>query len=69
MRQKSAIGDLVRAYFALGYCAADIGKALGRSPQRIRQVMREQGLVAPRIRTEADIPESLRNETLRFRNC
>lgn len=65
---KAELYPLVADYHACGYPLVDIAFALKRSPERIRQVLIDQGLIRPRIRSDADIPVHLLERTLAFRN-
>lgn len=67
-RQKPELVALVCDLAALGYGASSIGRALQRSPERIRQIMRDASITKPRIRTVDDLPPDLRQRVLAFRN-
>ncbi len=59
--------DLVQAFRERGYGASDIARAVHRSPERIRQIMRDLRLSKPHIRSDADIPQDLLDRVLAIR--
>jgi len=65
--KKSDLHAIVADLCAAGYCAADIARALGRSHERIRQLMRDMHLSKPRMRTLEDLPHDLRQRVMMFR--
>lgn len=67
-RQKAELVALVCDLAALGYGASSIARALQRSPERIRQIMRDVSITKPRIRTVDDLPDHMRERVLAFRN-
>lgn len=60
--------DLVEEFRARGYGASDIARAVHRSPERIRQIMRDLRLTRPRINRDADIPADLRDRAIAARD-
>lgn len=67
-RQPRPLLNLVQSLRDRGYGASDIARAVHRSPERIRQIMRDLRITKPKIRTDADIPEDLRDDVLAIRN-
>lgn len=65
---KAELYPLVADFHHAGYPAADIARALKRSPERIRQALFDQGLLRPRIKTDDDIPQQFLERVLAFRN-
>ena len=65
-QSKTELYTLVGDLHAVGYRATDIGKALNRSPERVRQILRDIGLFQPRVRTVDDLPLFLRVRVLAF---
>lgn len=65
--RKSDLHAIVADLSAAGYCAADIARALNRSHERIRQLMRDLHLAKPRMRTIEDLPHDLRERVKMFR--
>lgn len=63
---KTALYTLVGDLHAVGYRATDIGLALHRSPERIRQILRDIGLSQPRLRSVDDLPQFLRVRVVAF---
>lgn len=66
-RQLRPLVELVELLRKRGYGASDIARALHRSPERIRQIIRDLSLSRPRIKTDADIPADLRERVLAIR--
>lgn len=66
-RKPRPLLDLVQAFRSRGYGASDIARAVHRSPERIRQIMRDLRITRPRIRSDDDIPHDLRDPTLAIR--
>lgn len=60
--------DLVQEFRARGYGASDIARAVHRSPERIRQIMRDLRITRQRIKSDADIPADLLDRTLAARD-
>lgn len=67
-RQPRPLLDLVEELRARGYGASDIARAVHRSPERIRQIMRDLRLTRPRINRDADIPADLLDRVLSVRH-
>lgn len=53
---KAIVADLR----ALGYGASDISRAVQRTPERVRQILRDLQLTRPKLRTIDDLPPDLR---------
>ena len=67
-RQPRVLLDLVDEFHSRGYGASDIARAVHRSPERIRQIMRDLRLTRPRINHDADIPADLLDRALSVRH-
>jgi hypothetical protein len=65
---KLELYSIVADLEAHGYRAADIARALDRSSERIRQILRDLGVNRPRIRSTDDLPPHLRERVVAFRN-
>lgn len=59
-QRKAELVAIVADLLALRYCHADIGRVVGRTPQRIGQIAADIGLTAPSLRTREDLPHDLR---------
>ncbi len=66
-QQHRPLADVVQELRDRGYGASDIARALRRSPERIRQIMRDLRITRPRIRTDSDIPADLMDRVLAIR--
>jgi phenylalanyl-tRNA synthetase beta subunit len=66
-QQLRPLVEVVELLRKRGYGASDIARALNRSPERIRQIMRDLQLSRPRINTDADIPADLIDRVLAIR--
>lgn len=68
MSNKADIMSLATDLKGLGCSAADIARYLHRSPERIRQVLRDCGMSKPTFRSLEDLPNDVRQRVLAFRN-
>lgn len=66
--RKHALLALVTDLHAARYSASDIARALERSPERIRQILRDLRLTDPRLRSIDDLPHDLRQRVYSFRS-
>lgn len=66
-RQPRPLLDIVQALRDRGYGASDIARAVHRSPERIRQILRDLHMSRPRIISDADLPADLRDRILAIR--
>ena len=61
---KAIVCDLSNA----GYRASDIARALNRSHERIRQLLRDMQMSPPRLQSIDDLPHDLRERVHQFRD-
>lgn len=66
---KRELYSLVVALRRLGYSSADIARIVGRSAQRVRQILDEMGAAPRRYRTPEELPAELRTRIFRLRNA
>jgi len=59
-QQKGVLVSIVADLRALGYGASCIARAVNRTPERIRQILRDLKLSRPRIRKLDDVPPDIR---------
>lgn len=67
MNSKGDLLAIVADLRAMGYGASDIAMAVQRSPERIRQILRDLHLTRPRLSTINDLPHDMRERVLAFR--
>lgn len=65
-QSKTELYTLIGDLHAVGYRATDIALVLDRSPQRIRQILRDIDLFKPRLRSVDDLPQFLRLRVVAF---
>lgn len=66
---KHELYALVIELRGLGYNAADIGRMVGRSAERVRQILVDMGVAPPRLRTLEELPIEIRERIDRLRNA